>query len=267
MRGADKTMVKVDDLIWVKGNNENKYVYKDQEYNSVGRECPEIISNETRIRNTYFDKDVVKRLNFSNQFDSPFILSDSETSNAKIIGYISNIHLVFNAIRQVNSDIKRERAKSESLKQELERLQSDVKKYEFIDVYEATVNVCKIILEQIKMLNKSIEKLNDTKSKLYIIDERIKYVNEKLILYNDIDYNVVDKLEDDLKNYSDLISFRTKLKGIDDNIVNSKGQLDLENERITNEEKCLNDLIQSVKVCPLSNGEFFDSCKELIKNA
>jgi AAA15 family ATPase/GTPase len=134
----------------VKGKGVNSYFIGDKSFSKVGREIPEEVSTLLHTQELFLDKDQSLDLNFSRQFDTPFLLSDSTAIVTKAISSLSGINIIYSAIREGNSEIQKGRAKSEVLRSNI----SDLSKYE---VLSAVVRGVSSSVEEAKALSQTIE--------------------------------------------------------------------------------------------------------------
>jgi len=106
--GADVAEVTVDGVMWRKGKKDNEYIIGDKVYSKVGRGAvPTEVQDVTGIRDVEFGEGVTRRLNIVEQFGPEFIVGEKASENAKVIGSLSGIHVIFNALREATADHKR----------------------------------------------------------------------------------------------------------------------------------------------------------------
>jgi DNA repair exonuclease SbcCD ATPase subunit len=89
-------------LRWVKGRD-NKYVIDGSPLSKVGKGCPDEVQDVLRMRELSFDGADKYHLNFAQQFDMPFLLDDSGSKVAKILGEITNVNILYAANREANA--------------------------------------------------------------------------------------------------------------------------------------------------------------------
>jgi outer membrane murein-binding lipoprotein Lpp len=97
----------------VKGKGINSYLIGDKSFSKIGRDIPEEVSLTLRTQELPLDKDQSLDLNFSRQFDSPFLLSDSTAIVTKAISSLSGINIVYSAIREGLAEYQKEKLKVE----------------------------------------------------------------------------------------------------------------------------------------------------------
>jgi len=119
--GAKFLSVEIDGIRWEKSDKVNRYIIGKEIYDKVGRgNVPEDVREITRIREVEFGDGVTARLNFAPQFGPEFMVGFRGSENAKIVGSLSGIHNVFNALRDATADHKRARTESGRLEKEIE---------------------------------------------------------------------------------------------------------------------------------------------------
>jgi len=100
--GEKSSMVSIDNKVkWEKGKGINKYTVGKKPFTNVGQSCPEEASDVHGLKEIDFGQKVVKRLNFIDQFESHFIVSQSEQDSAKIVtSLIPGINMILEGSRQ-----------------------------------------------------------------------------------------------------------------------------------------------------------------------
>jgi DNA repair ATPase RecN len=98
-----------------KGKAVNAYSINGRSYSKIGRDVPEEVATALNTSPLSLDKDQSLDLNFSFQFDSPFLLSDSSSVVTKAISSLSGINIIYSAIREGNAEASKLKAKAEVL--------------------------------------------------------------------------------------------------------------------------------------------------------
>lgn len=86
---------------WLKGKD-NKYIIDGDSLVKVGKGCPDEVQDILLMREILFDGSDRYHLNFAQQFDMPFLLDDSGSKVAKILGEITNVNVLYAANREAN---------------------------------------------------------------------------------------------------------------------------------------------------------------------
>lgn len=105
-----------------KGKGQNAYQAGARVFSKVGKDVPPEISAILRTDELALDKDLTIDLNFSGQFDSPFLLADSSAVVTKAISGLSGINILYSAIREANSEAQKLKAKGDVLTDSLKGL-------------------------------------------------------------------------------------------------------------------------------------------------
>jgi hypothetical protein len=113
-----EVILNVDDheVRWIKGKS-NSYIIDGESLHKVGKGCPDEVQDVLTMRELTFDGTDHYHLNFAQQFDMPFLLDDSGSRVAKILGEITNVNVLYAANRQANSQ-KTAAAKKLSLREQ-----------------------------------------------------------------------------------------------------------------------------------------------------
>lgn len=119
-QGEKRTVVQIDDVKWIQSKTENAYEIGDRKWQKCGRGVPDEVSAELNMGETEFSKDVKAFLNFSGQLEQAFIVQGNPADNAKIIGSISNVHVVYNGLREAEKDTKNIKRKMTVIQEQLD---------------------------------------------------------------------------------------------------------------------------------------------------
>jgi len=87
---------------WIKGKD-NCYVVDGEKLSKGGKGCPDEVQDSLKMRELGFGGTDKYHLNFAQQFDMPFLLDDSGSKVAKILGEITNVNILYAANRQANT--------------------------------------------------------------------------------------------------------------------------------------------------------------------
>jgi energy-coupling factor transporter ATP-binding protein EcfA2 len=122
-----------------KAKTVNAYTVNGQHLAKIGKEVPETVREILQTDELVLDKDLTCDLNFSGQFDPPFLLTESSTLVTKVISTLSGIEIIYSAIREGASQGQKLKAisqvlfgnvamleKFDGLQSEAEGLQSDL---------------------------------------------------------------------------------------------------------------------------------------------
>jgi energy-coupling factor transporter ATP-binding protein EcfA2 len=151
--GEKKTSVTIDGVSWIQAKDINRYEIGDKVWDKVGRSVPDEVRAATNMGEFEFGKDIRLCLNFSAQLDPLFVVQGNPADNAKVIGSISNIHRIYNAIREAEKDAKackrglgEVQTRSEQLKTDID---SEAGKLEMLDRRVAAIKAIFVRAEAI----------------------------------------------------------------------------------------------------------------------
>lgn len=202
----------------IRSNSKNQYLLKDNLYEALGNNVPDEIE---KILN-------INELNFQNQLDKHFLLTDSPGEVGRTINQIVNLENIDKLTSIINTRINDTNKEIQFIKKENEDYYEKIKKYENIDkIEELTNNVINLY-----------EKHNNKKDRLYslnfIIDKinlnnlKINKLSKILSISNKID--IIDNLLIEIEDK------RQSLKVIQA-ILNSLSKINRENPILINKIK------------------------------
>lgn len=200
--GAKKATVQKGNVRWEKGKTINRYVVDENVFDGVGRGVvpPEAIK-QTRIREVEFGEGIKRRLNIAEQFGIPFMIGERGSDNAKIIGSLSGIGIVFNALREATGDHNRARKEQESAKKEIEKAEERIQQYGYLDEVSKLLEDVTTKLEAVQqkqLLVSNIKKLLARAKEQAEMARKAKAVIERCKSISEISFDKHDKLRTEL---------------------------------------------------------------------
>jgi len=158
--GEKESSVKIDGVEWQKGEDLNRYVVGEEVYDKCGRSVPEAVQEVIGIKEIEFGEGLKEILNFHHANGDAFIVEGNGADNAKIIGSISNIHTIYNALREAEKDTKHNKKELNVLGKREEDLLSDVKeKKQQLELVEKDYCKIKEIYERSVEILKTLSKM------------------------------------------------------------------------------------------------------------
>ncbi|MEN6327141.1 MAG: ATP-binding protein, partial [Syntrophomonas sp.] len=153
------------------GQRINRYVVQvpdqdEQIFEKFKNDVPLEVQRELAVYPLWIDRDRALELNIARQLDSPFLLSESASTRAKVIGRIANLHVLDAAQRDILRDIKNLKNTKSGLEDEIVSLDEKVSKYDDLPDKEQQLKGLKIILDQIAFLQDRISRLSTIKTKM-----------------------------------------------------------------------------------------------------
>ena len=212
--GEKQTKVSIDGVTWIQSDKENQYEIDGRKWDKVGRGVPDEVRQSLNMGEVEFGKDLKVALNFSGQLDPAFVVQGNPADNAKIIGSISNIHRIYNAIRNAEKDAKAQKRNINESTVRLEQLSSTLTdeegKKSFLDVKF-------IELERIFNASTRIETMMSSlvglKEKLNRVHSDIIRLNGSLKRFLGIDFDLISAK---IARFSDINGIRARYNEVID---------------------------------------------------
>ena len=217
-------------IIREKGAKVNKYVVqepgkKEQVYENFGKGVPEEIQKITRIFKVNIGDKEELNLNLANQLDQLFLLSNTGSFRAKVLGNLSKAHYLDYALRNINKHKKSANSEKSHLINEKKSLEEELKSFSHLDKIKVQLDSIEHQLRQIDISHKKLETLRELKD---AADEwKVSYLRETSI-----------KKKLDLLNVDAALGIFDRYERLDNlNILRQKTS-----EFITDYEKVRNDI-------------------------
>ena len=246
-------------------------VYKFEKFGNV---IPQLF-NIINISPIAIDNSNIE-INFSNQDDKHFILSESKYIKAKFIGRLFGAHLISNTISLMSKDKKRLARDLDYIDKEIENIKSEIEKYNNLDKKKELLDKIKSLqerydkIENIKnrIINykeekkeleeyvKNIKNINIFNLKLTLIKykkiTKFKEISEKINKLSNISISLstekIKEFKDKLSKIKELNKKNNKIKDINQNILNFENIL----ETIIVEYNNIKEKIKSkISMCPV----------------
>lgn len=143
----------------------NRYVIQapdrdEQIFEKFNKDVPLEIQRELGVNPLWIDRDRGFELNIARQLDSPFLLDETGSTRAKVIGRIANLHILDAAQRDVLKDIKNLGKTKANLEEETASLQAKIKEYDDLPEKENQLKELKRILDQVALLENKLSRLD-----------------------------------------------------------------------------------------------------------
>jgi exonuclease SbcC len=258
--GKKKAVVEVDGVRWEKSSKDNRYVIGDQVYEKVGRGVvPEEVQQKTGVREVEFGEGVVKRLNISEQFGNEFIISDKASDNAKVVGGLSGIGIVFNALRDSTSELQKAKRNLGTLEDREKEADEKVRSFDYLKKVTAFVQKIGENIEKIQEKTNLFDDLSQLKAVLCAAKQSKKSALELVAKHKilaDISFKKYDEIEEQKNNLYGLIGAHQDamedIEGWKVDVTSCKAftSINLEHyEELEATRKVINDLSSKEKIC------------------
>jgi len=100
--------------IWFEKGSVNKYFLDNEPFAKIGKDIPQKIKDIIKLRSIKFAKDVQFFLAVQTQHQGHFLVEDYGGVTSKVIGKLSNLGIIYNAIRASVADQKKVKAQLDS---------------------------------------------------------------------------------------------------------------------------------------------------------
>lgn len=134
-------------------------------------------------------------LNVCEQLDAPFFLGESPATKALIIGRLGNTEVIDKAIKNNAADLREVKAQIKIYKSELKEVKSELKELKSLDKMGNAIEIAKIKLDRIKMIEAKNHNIIDISHK---IKDKINQVNslKSLVGVDEVMNDVISSLDD-----------------------------------------------------------------------
>ncbi|MED3571917.1 AAA family ATPase [Cytobacillus praedii] len=157
-------------------------------------EVPEEVKHLLQIEKQTFG-DFETALNFAFQLDAPFLISETPSAGAKILGKLAGTESVDLAIKGVSKDTYGTRQERTNADKDIERIAGAMLAYHTIDDAKEAVDLAEMLLEQIEVSHKKFEDLKQYRNMFEAFTAQVKGYGEALDKLAH-----VPALEEDLRN-------------------------------------------------------------------
>lgn len=134
-------------------------------------------------------------LNFSFQLDAPFLISETASAGAKVLGKLAGTEAVDIAVKAVNKDTVAARNERTQANREVERINGDLLHYAEIDEAKEALDLAEMVLKQIEETYNKTENMKQLQQAYSIYSQQLVLFTEKLDKLADL-----PSIEEDLLN-------------------------------------------------------------------
>ncbi|SDC50789.1 MULTISPECIES: AAA family ATPase [unclassified Candidatus Frackibacter] len=189
-------------VIRERSNRENRYVVIDptgekEIYSGFGTKVPKDVTEVHQMPKVTIDDDMETTLNLDYQLVGPFLLNDSGSTKAKVIGQLTGVHIIDAAIKDVAIDLTRAKRKKKQELSEIERIDEQLKEYQDLPALKKEINKKEKLLGQLKEVNNRLNKYYNLQRGWEEVEKERVYLKEVLK-----ELNQLEKMERLLKKMS-----------------------------------------------------------------
>lgn len=195
-------------------SSKNRYILEDENgqtsiYEGFGNEVPLEVIKAHGMPKVILDTDIRSILNYGEQMEGPFLLSESGALRAKAIGRLTGLHIIDKVIRDTAVDLRRESQTGERLKDEIKSIDERLQEYKDLEILEGNLIKSEEAIMEFEKLLKRVERLEALKNELK--ENNNEYAKTKDILSR---LSGLDECEEHLRNGELGLARLTLIEGI-----------------------------------------------------
>jgi len=242
-------------IIRVKGESVNIYTLKDkddnkQRFENFGTTIPSAIQKALEMYPLKLDEKNEINMTVANQHDSIFLLKESPTIKAKVLGIMSGLHFIDFALRDLSKDRKNINTEVKIKQRDIQSAKEELKNYEDLEEKQEVLDDIKDTLAKLKIKEDKLETYETFLNGLKEINTVIDNINKNIERHDKIDFEKYDKIVEKYNKLDDLIDKRQILDGLNDEIGDAQDEIDSRNKNIKIATSKYIELLKASKVCP-----------------
>ncbi len=134
-------------------------------------------------------------LNFSFQLDAPFLISETASAGAKVLGKLAGTESVDLAIKGVSKDTHAARNMRSQAEKDMERIVGSLFEYQHIDDAKQSLETAEMLMEQVEISNTNLEDLKEYRNSFLLFKEKRDKLSEKIIKLQHVPHLIEDVAE------------------------------------------------------------------------
>lgn len=156
-----------DVVTMTRNSKTTTYVLGDKEFSKTNKKCPDEVKEFLGIKEYQIDTDEKIFLQIQSQNDKHFLLSESPSTIAKIIGRLSNLNIVLCASREMYADSLSEKQNIKLLLEQQKDAERDLMSFRHLDDFKGLLDRAN---ERAERLDKDAALLDEYKSLIATIE-------------------------------------------------------------------------------------------------
>jgi DNA repair ATPase RecN len=217
---------------------------KESSYSKLNRQVPAEITEILGI--TPSTKDV-ESINFAGQHDAPYLLKDSSSNVARILGELTNVSTIFAAVKEASRRAKAASTMLNVRKKDLALVVTQISKYSAISVHAATITQAEIALVQATETDRKFTRLQTVLSTAEKASDALEAIKEIPTMP---DLGQLVETQAKLTRFLGLIQ---KLTVSAKNTTDSQASIQAADSAIIQIEAELHEHLEELGYCPLCN--------------
>lgn len=186
-------------VIREKGDKVNKYILRlpdspEQVFESFGTNTPEQIQQALKIHEVQIDTTDKLNLNLAGQMDALFLLSQTGSYRAKVLGKLSGATYLDHAIRELNKDKRKLTAEKDTKDLEVIELKTQVDKFSALESVSETITNFEARLTSLAAAEQRVEQIRSLLERVKVLKDAWTRESKKAELLAPVDLNAVKNL-------------------------------------------------------------------------
>lgn len=182
-----------------KGEKVNRYILRlpgqpEQLFESFGTSTPEQVNQALKIHEVQIDTTDKLNLNLAGQMDALFLLSQTGSYRAKVLGKLSGATYLDHAIRELNKDKRRITAEKDAKDLEIVDLQAQVDKFGALESFSDTLSNLDARLSSLVAAEQRVEQIRSLLERVKALRDSWTREHAKSELLSGFDLAAIDKL-------------------------------------------------------------------------
>lgn len=217
---------------------------EESRYSKLNRQVPPQVTEVLGISPSTQE---VASINFAGQFDAPYLLKETGSSVAKILGELTNVSKIFAAVKEANRRIKNASGTANLRKKDLESVKAGLSRFSDIKQVASDLRSAEQIIEQAAAAQAELTQFQDLCATL---DRAVKDLESFVEVPELPDLGEVLGLHESFQSFTGLL----KQLSLNQKIINDcANQLQGSRSQIDDAEKSLHDLLIQEGTCPTCN--------------
>jgi DNA repair ATPase RecN len=199
-----------------KGDKVNRFILRlpsqpEQLFESFGTGVPEQVQQALKIHEVQVDTTDKLNLNLAGQMDALFLLSQTGSYRAKVLGKLSGATYLDHAIRELNKD-KRQITGEKNLKDlEITELQAQASKLDSLESYSGTIAELESKLASLAAAEQRVEQIRSLFERVKVLKAAWLKEFKKQELLGPVDLNSIAQLDQRVSNIKTLSSLSSRI--------------------------------------------------------
>ncbi len=186
-------------VIREKGDKVNRYILRlpsqpEQLFESFGTSTPEQVQQALKIYEVQIDTTDKLNLNLAGQMDALFLLSQTGSYRAKVLGKLSGATYLDHAIRSLNTDKRRITAEKDQEDLAIVELQAQVDKFSALESFSETIANLEARLISLAAAEQRVEQIRSLLERVKVLKGSWTQEHTKFELLGAFDLTAIEKL-------------------------------------------------------------------------